>query len=176
MVGFWYLYIECPYKLPWGRKHKKKHTQSCGVTSLTSTGHGRLCYQSPEIRFFSENYTTSILLPPETTASCGVQPPKLCEAVYWQAYHGIVSVFRDNSHFFQAEQKKNPKQNKTIFKEKHVIIPPQKTCRMSPRQTDNSLKGETGSNLRITRAPTANILKYTWETKEETETRRCLLD
>jgi len=42
-----------------------------------------------------------------------------------------------------------------------VIIPPQKTCRMSPRQTDNSLKGETGSNLRITRAPTANILKYT---------------
>lgn len=55
-VGFCYLYIECPCKLSWGRG-QKKHTQSCGITSLNSTGHSRLCYQSPEIRSFSENYT-----------------------------------------------------------------------------------------------------------------------
>lgn len=41
-VGFCYLYIEWPYKLPWGREHEKKHMQSCSITSLTSMGHGRL--------------------------------------------------------------------------------------------------------------------------------------
>lgn len=172
-VGFCYLYIECPYKLPWGREHEKKHTQSCGVTSLTSTRHSRLRYQSPEIRCFSEITPTSILLPPDTTASCGVQASKLREAFYWQAYHGIVCVFKDNIHFSQAERKNKTKQ-KAIFKE--MWSSPRKSCHMSPGQTGNTLKGKTGSSLRITRAPTANDLKYAWETKEEAETRRCFLD
>lgn len=117
---------------------------------------------------------TSILLPPDTTASCGVQASKLREAFYWQAYHDIVCVFKDNIHFFQAEQKKTKPNQNTIFKE--MWSSPRKSCHMSPGQTGNNLKGKTGSNLRITRAPTANDLKYTWETKEEAETRRCLLD